>query len=83
MANLVPKMPKHRAIGLAQPHPKRLAIRVQRFREIDGDNPACVTYHDPLSAAVAGQEVEGESAFGPPKRVHRKPEVKQLEGESA
>ncbi len=83
MTDLVPKMTQHGAVRLTETHPQRLAVGVQGFRQIDGDHPAGMTDHDLLSGAVAGQQVEGEPAFSPPERVHRKSDIQQLIDESA
>ena len=83
MADLVPKMPQHRAVRLAEAHPERLAVGVQGFCQVDGDDPTGMTDHDPRSGAVAGQQVEGKSAVGPPEGIHWQPDVKQLIGQPA
>ena len=83
MADLVAEMAEHRPVRLAEPYPQRLAVVVKRFDEVDGDDAVGVADDYLLAGAVAGQQVERQSAVAPPERVDRQADVVELVDEAA
>ena len=69
MADLVAEVAQHGAIRLAEPYPQRLAVRVERLDEVDGDDSVRVADHHAFALAVAGHQVEGQTAVAAPKRI--------------
>ena len=78
MADLVAEVAEHRAVRLAEPHPQRFAVGVQRLDEVDGDDAVGVADRHLLALAVARQQIERQAAVAAPERVDRQADVAQL-----
>ena len=78
VAGLVAEVAQHRAVRLAEAHPQRFPVCVKGFHQIDGDHPVGVADGDPLAGAVAGQQIERQTAVAAPVRVDRQAEVVEL-----
>ena len=78
VADLVTEVAEHRAVRLAEPHPQRFSVGVERLDEIDGDHAVGMTDRHRLALAVARQQIEGQSARRAPERFDRQADVAQL-----
>ena len=79
VADLVTEVSEHGPVGLAEPHPQRLAIGVEGLDEIDRDHPVGMSDRDRLAVAVARQQIEGQAAVVAPERVDGQADVEQLQ----
>ena len=78
VAHLVAEVAEHRAVRLAEPNPQRLAVVIERFDEIDGDDASGVADDHLLAVAVARQQIEGQATVATPEGIDGQPDIGEL-----